>query len=89
VLDLKGARVLKKIYPQNTVNSFVLPPSLSVLKTRMRVAVERLMRKNSSTFAAGSTGDLGCSRFDYSIMNQNLQVAFKELKKIFLKESSA
>ena len=33
-LDLKGARTLKKLYPNNTVTIFVLPPSLNVLKSR-------------------------------------------------------
>ena len=35
-LDLKGAEILKKIYPNNTVTIFVLPPSLSVLKERIQ-----------------------------------------------------
>ncbi|MDD5060493.1 MAG: ATP-binding cassette domain-containing protein, partial [Candidatus Omnitrophica bacterium] len=34
-LDLKGAALLKKIYPKNTVTVFVLPPSLETLKARI------------------------------------------------------
>ena len=89
-LDLKGARVLKKIYPQNTVTVFVLPPSLSVLKTRIEGRCRETNEKEiAQRLQLAQREILAASRFDYSIMNQNLQVAFKELKKIFLKESSA
>jgi len=89
-LDLKGARILKKIYPQNTVTIFVLPPSLSVLKERIQKrcrhtnpqeVAQRLLLARRELRAAG--------KFDYCILNQNLSAAFKELKSIFLQESSA
>ena len=88
-LDLKGARILKKIYPDRTVTVFVLPPSLNVLK-------ERIENRCSSTHKLEVTRRmllarqelLAASQFDYCILNQNLQVALKELKDIFLRESS-
>ncbi|MFH1191724.1 MAG: guanylate kinase [Candidatus Omnitrophota bacterium] len=89
-LDLKGARIIKKIYPNDTVTIFVLPPSLGVLKERMqnrsrqtnpREVARRLLLARKELQAAGE--------FDYCILNQNLPIALKELKSIFLQESSA
>jgi guanylate kinase len=89
-LDLKGARILKKIYPKNTVTIFVLPPSLSVLKERIQnrsrythpqEVAQRLLLARRELQAAG--------RFDYCILNQNLTVALKELKSIFLRAINA
>jgi guanylate kinase len=89
-LDLKGARIIKKIYPKNTVTIFVVPPSLSVLKERIQnrcrhtnqqEVAQRLRLARRELRAAG--------KFDYCILNQNLPIALKELKSIFLQESSA
>jgi len=88
-LDLKGAGILKKIYPSNTITVFVLPPSLSVLKKRIQNRChqtnpqeikQRMLLAKSEIQAVG--------KFDYCILNQNLTVALKELKNIFLQESS-
>ncbi|MCX5694335.1 MAG: guanylate kinase [Candidatus Omnitrophica bacterium] len=88
-LDLKGARILKKIYPINTVTIFVLPPSLGVLKERIQnrcrntnpqEVKQRLLLARKELQAAG--------KFDYCILNQKLSVALKELKKIFWQENS-
>ncbi len=89
-LDLKGTRILKKIYPNNTVTIFVLPPALSVLKERIQnrcrhtnpqEVAQRILLARRELQAAG--------KFDYCILNQNLPAALKELKSIFLQEISA
>ncbi len=88
-LDLKGARVLKRIYPHNTITIFVLPPSLSVLKTRIEGRCRETNQKEVMQRLRLAQGELlAASKFDYCILNQNLRVALKELKKIFLKENS-
>ncbi|MDD5130002.1 MAG: guanylate kinase [Candidatus Omnitrophica bacterium] len=88
-LDLKGARALKKMYPENTVTIFVLPPSLGTLKERIQNRCrhtnqqeieQRLLLARKELQAAGA--------FDYCILNQKLSVALKELKNIFWQESS-
>ena len=88
-LDLKGARILKKLYPKNTVTIFVLPPSLDVLKQR----IENRCRKTNKQEVAQRIGLarkelLAASQFDYCILNKNLQIALRELKDIFLLEIS-
>ncbi|MBU0547636.1 MAG: guanylate kinase [Candidatus Omnitrophica bacterium] len=88
-LDLKGTRVLKKIYPHNTLTVFVLPPSLSVLKTRIEGRCRETNKKEiTQRLRLAQRELLAASQFDYCILNQNLRVALRELKKIFIKENS-
>jgi len=88
-LDLKGARILKRLYPNNTITIFILPPSLGVLKKRIQNRCrktnpqeikQRILLADKELQAAG--------KFDYCVLNQNLETAVKKLKKIFLQESS-
>ena len=89
-LDLKGARILKKIYPYNTVTVFILPPSLNVLKERIEGRCRETNQKEVAQRLRLAQRELSAaSKFDYCILNQNLQTALKGLKKIFLKEISA
>jgi guanylate kinase len=89
-LDLKGARILKKIYPHNTVTIFVMPPSLASLKARIEGRCRETNKQEiAQRLRLAKREMLAASRFDYGILNQNLKVALKELKKIFLKENSA
>ena len=88
-LDLKGARILKKIYPNNTVTIFVLPPSLGVLKERIKNRCRRTNPQEVAQRMLLARRELqAAGKFDYCILNQNLPVALKELKSIFLQESS-
>ena len=89
-LDLKGARILKKIYPNNTVTIFVLPPSLSVLKERIQNRCRQTNQQEVMQRMRLAGQELQAARqFDYCVLNQNLPVALKELKNIFVQESSA
>ena len=88
-LDLKGAATLKEIYPENTVTIFVLPPSLVALKARIEGRCRRTHKKEVAQRLRLARRELAlASQFDYCILNQSLSVALKELKDIFLKESS-
>jgi len=89
-LDLKGAAALKELYPENTVTIFVLPPSLDVLKARIEGRCRRTHKKEVAQRLRLARRELSlASQFDYCVLNQSLRVALKELKDIFLKESSA
>lgn len=86
-LDLRGARILKKLYPKNTVTVFVLPPSLDVLKSRIESRCSKTDKKEvAQRIRLARKELLAAARFDYCILNQNLQIAFQELKDIFLQE---
>jgi len=86
-LDLKGVRIIKNLYPDKTITVFVLPPSLNVLKNRIKNRCRRTNKKEIiQRIRLARRELLAASRFDYCILNQNLQVALEELKNIFLKE---
>jgi guanylate kinase len=83
-LDLKGARVFKKIYPNKTVTIFVLPPALSVLKERIQNRSRHINQQEVAQRMLLARRELqAAGKFDYCILNQNLPVALKELKSIF------
>ncbi|MDD5108355.1 MAG: guanylate kinase [Candidatus Omnitrophica bacterium] len=86
-LDLKGAAILKKLYPKNTVRVFVLPPSLDVLKARIQSRCSKTNKKEVAwRIRLAAKELLAARRFDYCILNQNLEIALEELKDIFLQE---
>lgn len=86
-LDIKGARTLKKLYPNNTVTIFILPPSLEVLKSRIEYRSSSTNKKEIARRVRLARRELlAASEFDHCILNQSLQVALEELKNIFLHE---
>ncbi len=88
-LDLKGAEVLKNLYPDKIITVFVLPPSLNTLEARIKNRCSKTNKKEIiQRIRLARRELLAASRFDYCILNQNLQIALKELKNIFLKEIS-
>jgi guanylate kinase len=86
-LDLKGAFKIKKLYPRNSVTIFVLPPSLAALE-------ERIIRRGSKTqkeevrqrLRLAREELIASSRYDYCLMNKNLNQAVRELKDIISRE---
>jgi len=84
-LDLKGASLLKKIYPKNTVTIFVLPPSLDTLKTRIQGRCKSTdAQEVKQRLKLARKELLAAPAFDYCVLNSNLKVALKELKAIVL-----
>lgn len=89
-LDLKGARILKKLYPLQTVTIFILPPSLVELKQRIQSRCRRTNPQEVKQRVLLARQELlAAGEFNYRILNKNLKLATKELKNIFLQESSA
>ena len=86
-LDLKGALTIKQRYPKHTVTIFVMPPSLDALlhritrrcnKTKDEEVRQRLTLAQQELSAA--------DRYDYCVVNKDLDQATKQLKGIILKE---
>lgn len=85
-IDVKGAMKVLRAYPKNSVLIFILPPSAKTLKTRLNLrksdspeAVERRLSLAKSEMAYSR-------RYDYRIVNDKLDDAYKTLRKIVLKE---
>ena len=78
-LDVKGAMSIKENNPDNTYSIFILPPSMEALR-------ERLIKRGTDTMKRIEIRlkrfeeELGYKdRFDFVIINNNLELAIKEL----------
>ncbi len=85
-IDVQGAMSLKKQYGNRTILVFIEPPSLQVLEERLR------NRKGDSsqsieTRLANAYSELEWSRkFDYQIVNDDLEKAYRQLREIVERE---
>lgn len=85
-IDVQGVESFKRLYPDETLSIFLLPPSMDVLEQRLRargtdsdeMVAKRL--KNAAREIAKADG------FDYKIVNADLDAAFAELCNILEKE---
>ena len=88
-LDLKGALRLKKLYPQNTVTVFVLPPSLEELRSRISKRCSKIQHREIHGRLALANKELNSvGGYDYKVMNKNLDLAAVKLKNIILNKIS-
>lgn len=84
-LDVKGALRVRAAYPGSTVTIFVLPPSLGVLGKRMRSRCSRTKKAEiQSRIRLAAKELLAANKYDYCLVNQNLDKAVRELKTIVL-----
>lgn len=86
-IDVKGAMKVRRAYPDRSVLIFILPPSISELKKRLA-----LRKSDSPEVIAGrlklAKEELSYkSKFDYKVVNDNLEKAYRRLKDIIYKET--
>ncbi len=82
-IDVQGARQLKESMPQSCL-VFLFPPSLETLENRLtrrgtdsdEVIAKRLINARKEIEQ--------CDLFDFWIVNDNLETAYKELKAVYL-----
>ena len=85
-IDVQGADSLLNLYPERALLVFIRPPSMEALEDRL------VKRKGDSANTIerrmqNAYDELGWSgRFDYQIVNDDLQRAYAELKAIVEKE---
>jgi len=88
-LDLKGAFIVKRQYPRNTVTIFVIPPSLDTLLHRITSRCNRTKKEEVRQRLALAQKELSAAaRYDYCVVNKDLKQATKELAGIILKETA-
>ena len=85
-VDWQGADALHDQMPNDVVSVFILPPSLEALRARLAARpgstdeiVERRMRDAKAEMRHWR-------RYDYAIVNDDLEVAYQRLKRILLVE---
>ena len=80
-VDVQGAVRLKKEYPQ-AVTIFVLPPSIGVLRKRLIKRGTETMEQRRVRFENATKEIKLYKRFEYSVINQDLNTAVKEVLSI-------
>ena len=84
-LDLKGARILKQMYPKAAVTIFVRPPSIGELKVRIQGRSDSCDKRELQKRLKLAVKELrGKRKFDFSILHKDLRQALNTLKGIVL-----
>ncbi len=85
-IDVQGAAQVKKILGQDAVLVFVLPPSFEELERRLRrrsteseMAIRQRLENAKQEISRAE-------EFEYLILNDHLETAFKDLKSILMAE---
>ncbi|RJO65422.1 MAG: guanylate kinase [Candidatus Omnitrophota bacterium] len=82
-LDIKGARRVKKLYPENSVSIFVMPLSLKLLPQRMQKRCSKTGAKEIEQRLALAEEEVRASmHYDYRIVNKDLGKAIVALRNI-------
>lgn len=86
-LDVKGAKSIKQLYPEQTISIFVEPPSLSDLRTRLikrgTDSEERIAKRLDRLSVELDYK----SNFEHNIVNDNLDRAVDEILNIIQHEN--
>jgi len=89
-LDLKGARKIKELYPDNTVTIFIAPPSLKALQERIGGRCTKTKKEEIRERIKLARRELSAQAgYDYCLVNKHLQQTEKELAAIVLREIGA
>lgn len=85
-IDVQGAASLRKAFPEQSLLIFIAPPSLEALEARLRgrgtdpdATILKRMQNAQSEMAR-------MAEFDHVIVNDDLESAYQELKKIVCPE---
>lgn len=86
-LDLKGALKIKRLYPENAVTIFIVPPSIEALRSRMeRRCSETAETEIYNRLKLARQELLNRQKYDYCVVNKSLEQAISRLEKILLRE---
>jgi len=86
-LDFRGAMRVKKLYPKDTVNIFIIPPSLKELYKRIQNRSAGTKDEEVTDRVRLAQAELKqASCYDYTLRNINLKQAVKNLRGIIIKK---
>jgi guanylate kinase len=88
-LDLKGAARIKKLYPENSVTVFIMPPSLDELARRIENRHRETSREEIGKRLSLAKREMArAGEFDFCLVNNSLPKAVRELKAIIIKKTT-
>lgn len=83
-LDVKGALNLKKMYPEDTVSIFLSAPNFNELENRLIHRSSESKEEIKKRLSRFSEEENLKKEFDYTVINDNFESTFEELKKMIL-----
>jgi guanylate kinase len=84
-IDGQGAKQVRKIF-SDVVSIFVLPPSLEVLKNRLKDRNQDSKEVIAKRMAAAKEEISHVSEYDYVIINDNMDIALRDLVSVVQSE---
>lgn len=85
-IDVKGAMKVKRVYAPVSVLIFILPPSFAALKKRLHKRMSEDSAAMSKRLSAAKREMDYKNRYDYKVINNRLNSAYRKLKNIITKE---
>ncbi len=85
-VDWQGADALHDQMPNDVVSVFVLPPSIEALEARLRARPGSTDETVARRMADAKAEIMHWRRYDYCIVNDNLDEAYQQLRRLFLVE---
>jgi guanylate kinase len=85
-IDWQGAASAKRLFPQNAVSVFLLPPSRNVLEARLRGRGQDSEAVIAKRIAAADEDLSHSFDYDYIIVNDSFEHALLELESILIAE---
>ena len=87
-IDVKGGLSIKRLYPDDSVIIFIKPPSIEVLRARLRdrkTEDDATFKRRMDRVAM----ELGMAhQFDYRVVNDNLEQAIAEVDKLVIEHTT-
>ncbi len=81
-IEVKGALNVQKIYNSDAISIFILPPSLEELKNRLQKRGSETNNSLEKRLDRAEQELEYADHFDYSVVNDDLETAYAEIKKI-------
>jgi guanylate kinase len=82
-IDTQGATQIRKTH-QGGVFIFILPPSLQTLKERLEMRMTDSKEQVEERLKKAGSENKSYSQYDYVIINDKLEIAFKQLEAIVI-----
>ena len=80
-MDVKGSMTIKKLFPDQTFSIFIMPPSISQLRERLRSRGTDSERRINIRLKRFQEEMEFREKFDYVMINEDLELAKIELQK--------
>jgi guanylate kinase len=81
-IDWQGAEQVRKLFPENSVSIFILPPSPQALKHRLEQRAQDKPEVIAKRLAAAKTEIAHYVEFDYLVVNDDFKMALADLMAI-------